>query len=88
MKTQSQKEPLMNTLARQLGSAAGIIAKATHELTATAVQGKKTSRDPGKLSIRRTVAKKNAKGRGTKVSPRRAGRASHKKSNSHAGAGN
>ena len=87
----SHKEPLMKTLARQLGSAAGIIANATHELTASAatvVQGSKTSGDPEKLSARRPVAKKNTKSRVTKGSTRRPGRASHKKSNSQAGAGN
>lgn len=78
MKTQSQKEPLIKTLARQLGSAAGIIANATHGLAASAADVVESSVDKSskggsptaKVSRTRPAAKKSKKSRATKISTR------------------
>jgi len=61
MKKSAAKEPLLNTLARQVGHAAGTIAKAAQNLASDAVAVVKT--DAAKPTAPRTKAAKKTKRR-------------------------
>jgi hypothetical protein len=75
MKKRVKEEPLLNTLARKVGHAAGTIAKATQGLTADAVaivgvQKNATPPKPAK-KVKRRAAKKKKKAASSAARPSR-----------------
>jgi len=95
MKAQPQEEPLLNTLARHVGGAAGVVAKAVHGLapattTATRVVRAKASSRLAAISGKRSVSKNKSQSRNrrAKSSPRRSAGARRAKSNLSTQTGN
>ena len=58
MNKNAGKEPLMNSLARTVGHAAGTIARATHELAANAAGMVQSDEKPKRAEARRTGPQK------------------------------
>ena len=75
MKKSAKKEPLMNTFARTVGRAAGMITKATHGSAPNAVASVQTGKSRVKPSSkRRPIPKKSRAARPSTRNPRKRSR--------------